>query len=163
MSKGYSGHFNKTQGARYGTGTVASAQRVAVAQWAKQKLASLGKRKAKDVNTAAVAFDESTGKMYFGVNKGISLNRSKRNPIIFGDGERPGLLPRESLNNYPLGNCAEVDAINSALNDGARLENLHIYTIHATKGKFGQPKCACENCTYAFKGRIKTNNSGWSK
>lgn len=22
-------------------------------------------------------------------------------------------------------------------------------------------KCACENCTYAFKGKVKNNNTGW--
>lgn len=62
---------------------------------------------------------------------------------------------------YPVGNCAEVDAINQALNSGAKLENITIYTIHTTKGHVGRRKEACENCTFAFKGKIKKNHTGW--
>lgn len=62
---------------------------------------------------------------------------------------------------YPVGNCAEVDAINQALNSGAKLENITIYTIHTTKGNVGRRKEACENCTFAFKGKIKKNHTGW--
>ena len=162
MSKGYSGHFKKTKGMRHGKGTLRRLQRQTLAEWAKKKLASLGRRKAKAINTACLAYDERTGKTYFGINKGISLNGSPKNPIIFGNETSLGLLPKDSLNQYPLGNCAEVDAINNALNDGAKLENLHIFTAHVTKGKFGQAKCACQNCTQAFRGKIKSNNSGWS-
>ena len=48
-----------------------------------------------------------------------------------------------------------------ALNDGAKLSNLHIYTTGTTKKNFGVEISACENCTFAFKGKVKSNNSGW--
>ena len=65
------------------------------------------------------------------------------------------------MNQYEVGNCAEIHAINKALNDGAKLEKLKLYTIHTTRNNFGKPKKACENCTYALKGKIKKNYSGW--
>ena len=69
-----------------------------------------------------------------------------------------------SLSNaYEIGNCAEVHAINNALNDGAKLENLHLSTIHVTVSRFGELKVACENCTYAFKGKVAINYAGWWK
>lgn len=59
-------------------------------------------------------------------------------------------------NGLIVGRCAEVDAVNKALNAGARLENLTMLTIYADNGRsglFGSKKCSCPNCTYAFKGR----------
>ncbi|MBY6802542.1 hypothetical protein FDC50_16235 [Clostridium botulinum] len=60
----------------------------------------------------------------------------------------------ESLNDYQLGNCAEVDGVNQALNNNANLEDLYIYTIDTTTNNFGTPKPYCENCTYTFKGKV---------
>lgn len=65
------------------------------------------------------------------------------------------------VSKYPVGNCAEADAINQALNAGARIENLHLTTIHTTKSQFGNYKESCENCRFAFKGKVKANYSGW--
>ena len=86
-----------------------------------------------------------------------------KTPILFGDSSQEGILPKKSLNQYEVGNCAEVHAINQSLNAGAKLENLHITTIHTTKGSMGKAKEACENCTFAFKGKVKHNNTGWKK
>ncbi|MBR2801708.1 MAG: hypothetical protein IKE21_03790 [Erysipelotrichaceae bacterium] len=85
----------------------------------------------------------------------------KKNPILFGDDNHEGILPKQSLNKYPVGNCAEVDAINQALNGGSDIGDLHITTIHATNSQFGAFKESCENCRYAFKSRVKANYSGW--
>ena len=95
------------------------------------------------------------------MNRGIQLDKATKNPILFGDGTNKGILPEKSLNQYSVGNCAEVHAVNKALNAGAQLKDLHISTIHTTKTSMGEPKVACENCTYAFKGKVKHNNTDW--
>lgn len=133
MSKSDSHQFTGTKGQKIHAGLKVGNQRAKVIEWAEDVAAHLTKTQREKFNTATVVFDET----------------------------HSGLLPPRSLNKYALGNCAEVDGINDALNDGAKLENLHIYTIHTTRGRMGEEKIACENCTYAFKGRIKRNNTGW--
>lgn len=117
-----------------------------------------GNRK-KRFNTACVVVDAKTGKKYYGRNRGIEENGTKKNKALFSES---GILPKTSLNKYSVGNCAEVDAVNNALNAGAKLEDLQLMTIHVTKSSFGDLKPACKNCTYAFKGRVKGNYSGWT-
>ena len=163
MSKGYSGLFSGTIGAKIYSGMRKQLQ-IQVIQWATytaEKLESKSKRQRKQFNTATVVYDESTGKHYNGRNHGIEINHEAKNFILFGSTNSVGLLPTQSLNNFAVGNCAEVHAINKALNDGANLKNLSMYTIHTTKENFGKDKTACENCTYAFKGKIKQNFTGW--
>lgn len=126
-----------------------------------KELTNVSKRQRGRFNTACVAYDSVTGKYYYGRNKGINIEKIPKNSILFGDKVKDGILPKESLNQYEIGNCAEVDAINQALNDGAKLENISITTIHTTDNKFGELKPACENCTYTFKDKIFENYSGW--
>ena len=128
-----------------------------------KELETVSKRQREKFNTASVAYDESTGKYYYGRNNGIEKNGTSKNSILFGDSTHDGILPKHSLNDYKIGNCAEVDAINIALNAGAKLENLHLTTIHTTSGSMGQKKPACQNCTYSFRGRIRRNYTGWYK
>lgn len=135
-----------------------------VVLWAREKVAeleSVSKRQRDKFNTASVVYDESTDRYYYGRNKGIELSGTKKNPLLFGNEEHPGILPQESLNNYKIGNCSEVDAINNALNNGAKLENLHLSTIHTTVDNMGKTKRACKNCTFSFKGKLKRNYTGW--
>ena len=166
MSKDSSGLFSGTSGARSSSSTrsnkvIKQYSKERVKEWAhKEKERLTGKQK-KTFNTACVVYDEITGKYYYGRNGGFRDPGYVRNPILFGDGKHRGILPKESLNGYAIGNCAEVDAINQALNAGSRLGNLHITTIHTTKTDFGKNKPACENCTYSFKGKVKQNYSGW--
>lgn len=163
MSKGFSGHFYKTKGATvyYGSSKQLYAQ---VRSWARMtatRLEGISKRQRDKFNTATVVYDVSNGKYYNGRNHGIEINHEKKNAILFGDKTHQGLLPKESLNNYVVGNCAEIHAVNKALNNGAKLSNLKMYTIHTTDNSFGKAKKSCENCTYALKGKIKTNYTGW--
>ena len=165
MSKGFSGHFSATKGAKFHDGS-AKQLHIHVSTWAEstaKRLERVSKRQRDRFNTATVVYDEGTGKYYNGRNHGIEIDKDPKNPILFGDGTRDGLLPDKSLNAYALGNCAEIHAINKALNDGADLSNLKLYTIHTTRNSFGKPKPACENCTYALKNMIKENYSGWSE
>lgn len=99
-------------------------------------------------------------KNFFGRNKGIELSNADKHPLLFGEN---GILPSKSLNEYVVGNCAEVDGVNQALNAGGKIENMYMLTIHTTNEALGEAKIACENCTYAFKGKIKLNISGWIK
>lgn len=166
MGSGEGGRYSGTTGAKAGKGPYARAMHSHVSNWASVKANELeekSKRQRDKFTTASVVYDESTGKYYYGMNRGIQLDNAEKNPILFGDNEHKGLLPQKSLNQYSVGNCAEVHAINKALNAGAKLENLHVTTIHTTKASMGDAKRACENCTYAFKGKIKHNNTGWYK
>ncbi len=172
MSKTSSGLFSGTKGTKNSNTSSrrqqnnATQNRRHVVLWAEKKAIELekkSKRQRDKFNTASVVYDENTGKYYYGRNGGIEKEGTKKNPLLFGDNVHKGILPKESLNNYSIGNCAEVDAINNALNDGADLKNLHLTTIHTTSGNMGKSKIACENCTYAFKGKIKRNYTGWQK
>ena len=126
-----------------------------------EELSSISNTQRSKFNTATVVYDEKNDKYYYGINKGIFKNGTEKNKILFGDNTHEGILPKESLNNYRIGNCSEVDAINNALNDGAKLEDLHLTTIHASQNRMGEPKSSCQNCTYSFKGRVKRNYTGW--
>lgn len=163
MSKGYSGHFSGTKGARSHDGSPKQLHSQ-VSAWAAstaKRLEGISKRQRDKFNTATVVYDERTGKYYNGRNHGIEIEHEKKNAILFGDNTHPGLLPKESLNHLPVGNCAEIHAVNKALNDGASLDNLKMFTIHTTKANFGKAKPACRNCTYTLKDKIKQNYTGW--
>ena len=132
-----------------------------IESWAKRMQDKLVGRERRRFNTACIAVDTSTGKAFFGRNHGIESDGSNKNSLLFGDSTSDGILPKKSLNGYPVGNCAEVHAVNTALNAGASLSSLQLMTIHVTKKSFGKLKPACENCTVSFKGRIMGNYSGW--
>ena len=170
MSKPFSGQFEGTVGAKRRHVSIdhskdyATQNRRHVVSWAQRKaeeLAAISKTQRDRFNTATVVYDESNGKYYYGRNNGIAKDGSPKNAILFGDETHEGILPKHTLNDYVIGNCAEVDAINNALNDKAELKNLHITTIHTTPSSMGKSKPACKNCTYSFKGRIKRNYTGW--
>ncbi|APB74866.1 hypothetical protein PPYC2_07675 [Paenibacillus polymyxa] len=136
----------------------------AVTDWSSmQKKLAPSKRKMDNFNTAAVAYDAKTGKYFYGMNKGIQLSGDKKNTVLFGSKDKAGLLPKDSLNEYAVGNCAEVDAVNQALNQKANVNDLYIYTIKTTPHEFGAAKIACENCTFTFKGNVADALTGWYK
>jgi len=171
MGTGISGRYSGTYGSHSNTklritSKLARQNLARVKSWAQSKAKELSKESKTQrdkFNTACVAYDETTDKYYYGRNGGIHKDGHEKNPVLFGDANHKGLLPQKSLNNYAVGNCAEVDAINNALNASAKLENLHITTIHATVNGMGKAKQACENCTVAFKGRVKENYTGWKE
>ncbi|MCR5798710.1 MAG: hypothetical protein K6G69_01420 [Lachnospiraceae bacterium] len=154
---------NATHSSRKTVSQIKHESKINVMKWAKQKRDELSGKTKKNFNTACVVYDIETGNYYYGRNGGYHEKYYDRNSLLFGDDTNAGLLPRVSMNKYPVGNCAEVDAVNHALNKGAKLGNLYMTTIHTTKNQFGNYKSACENCTYTFKGRINDNFSGWYK
>ena len=118
----------------------------AVSTWsAYQKELAPSNRKANHFNTATVAYDINTGQYYYGMNKGVRLSGDTLNQQLLK------LLPETTFNDYEIGNCAEVDAVNQALNNGAKLSDLNLYTIDVKKGV---PKPMCENCVYTFEGHV---------
>jgi hypothetical protein len=166
MSKGLSYLFNGTRGERQARAIMPSSQRNAVLNWANRlsaELSAKSKRQRDKFKTACVAVDDRTGNMYFGRNGGIGRDGAGLHPTL------KKILPKVPLNNYPTPwNCAESDAINKALHAGAILSDIHIYTISTAlhgsgDNKYGNGKKSCENCTAAFKGRIRRNNTGWTE
>ena len=119
----------------------------AVMQWARMKesLAN-SKTQLSRFNTASVVYDSATGNYFYGMNRGIQLSGDNLNSLL------KSWLPEKSFNDYKLGNCAEVDAINQALNSGADINVLYMYTINTNTNL---PKPMCENCSYTFLGRVK--------
>lgn len=163
MGSGYSGLYGSSNNSSQPHSATALYRRLD--SWAKREIAKLekiSKRQRDKFTTACVVIDISTGKRYYGKNGGMMKEgHPPRNSLLFGDKTHTGILPKTSLNKYPLGNCAEVHAVNNALNAGAKIGNLYMTTIHVTKGKYGQLKEGCENCKYAFKDLIKKNYAGW--
>lgn len=160
MSKADSHQFSGTKGERIAQGKIPENQKNQVIAWALDVIQRMGanvsKRKREKFNTACVAFDETTGQLYFGRNGGVDRFGPDLHPDI------KNILPPENYAGFPTTwNCAETDAINIALHAGASLKNLHIYTISTSSRNFGSDKSSCANCTYMYKGRIKRNNTGW--
>ena len=136
-----------------------------VDDWARRKadeLSQMSKRKREEFNTACIAYDVETGREYYARNAGVELSGASKNPLLFGSDGSAGLLLQASPNHLKVGNRAEVDAVNRALNDGARINNLRIRTICTGEKHFGQDKPARLNCTHTFRGRVKGSYSGWT-
>ena len=118
----------------------------ALSEWARmQKSLAPSKTQAAKFNTATVIYDIETGQYYYGMNRGVQISGDKLNQTLLK------ILPEKSLNNYRLGNCAEVDAVNQALNNGANINNLYMYTIDVNSGT---AKAMCGNCSYTFAGNV---------
>ena len=129
MSKGNSGLFKGTKGSNKVNGVNPKVQKEKAFEYAKNIFENWTKLEKTKLNTVAVVYDEENDKYYYGMNRGIELHHTPKNAILFGDDKHKGILPTTSFNNYPVGNCAEVDAINNALNAGAKLQNLHMTTL----------------------------------
>ena len=118
----------------------------AVTQWARMEESLANSNRQLDkFNTATVVYDARTGNYYYGMNRGVQLSGDTLNLSL------ESWLPESSLNQYQLGNCAEVDAVNQALNSGANASDLYLYTIN-TKNNVSKPMC--ENCIYTFGDRV---------
>lgn len=77
------------------------------------------------------------------MNRGLQLSGDNLNLSL------ASWLPEKSLNEFRIGNCAEVDAVNQALNNDADVTNLYLYTINT---KQNIAKKMCDNCIYTFFG-----------
>lgn len=68
------------------------------------------------------------------------------------------MIPKESLEKWTVTNCAECDALNKAIKNGAKVENLeqHSVKIDAKTGAISDIE-RCENCKITTKD-IKTTS-----
>ncbi len=83
--------------------------------------------------------DSKTGRVYLGRSGGLKMAEI---------GEKlKGLLPKSSKEIWPVEQCSECDALNSALNDGAEAKNLKMYTLQLEKKSSSvKPMELCKNC-----------------
>jgi len=123
-------------------------------QWWDDYKQQLSNRQMGKINKVCVAYDPTTGSYFFGVNKEY-LGMGVDDPLI------SSLWPKESLNYYPIGNCAENAAIYKAILAQAQLDNLYLCTIDLKASNFGEIVNACANCTHALHGVVADNLSGW--
>lgn len=93
-----------------------------------------------EMNTVSVAYNTVTGEYFYGVNGGIS-NPNCINP------ELNMYLPATSTTNWTTYNCAEVNAVNNAMNNGSFMGDLQLYTINTHNNL---PKPMCSNCEQTF-------------
>ena len=138
-------------------GVTSESLRKSVEEWSKFKATIANSNTERKFNTATVVYDKVTGKYYYGMNRGIKNANTPINEVL------QGKLPTEAtkLTNYPIANCAECDAVNKALNDGAKWDNLVLSTVGVStsydKNKklmsiefFTKPQC--KDCQNIFKG-----------
>lgn len=102
--------------------------------------------KSKQPRATSAAVDAETGKVYYGDSESIAEDI---HPLIR---ER---MPDPSLEKWPVANCAEFNACNNALLNGAKLEDL---TVHTVKVKTGEPFPRCNNCRVTTDGTTVTSD-----
>ncbi|QYS89468.1 hypothetical protein [Flavobacterium davisii] len=141
---GYSKWKNVT-----GAGRTLSEMRNSVDEWVRlQRHLTTSNNQLREFNTATILYNKATGKYYYGANRGIFVSGAEIHSTLAGK------LPETSTNNaYKLGNCAECDAVNQALHDGANWGDLQMHTIGVqwnTGATF--PKPLCSNCEVTFVG-----------
>ncbi len=80
MSKSDSHQFEGTKWQKIREGLKVYNQRTKVIEWAEDVAAHLSNNQRSKFNTATVVFDEITGKLYFGRNKGIDKKVQRKIP-----------------------------------------------------------------------------------
>ena len=146
ISLSASGAMGSLTGMALNSGVSRNVLRSATQNYASEHMKTLSNTQKAKFNTAAGAYDKLTGRIYFGRNKGIE----RSGMTIHKDLKK--YLPDESINAYKLGNCAECDAVNNALHNGAKWTDLKVETIGIRKDGTFFPKDLCENCTFTFSG-----------
>jgi hypothetical protein len=91
---------------------------------------------------ASAAIDTATGNVYYGQSGSVP-------DLIHPD--LASRLPSPSLEPWPPGNCAEFNACNAALLNGANFENLIYSTIRIGRGGL-EPFPSCANCQVILRG-----------
>jgi len=87
---------------------------------------------------------------FFFICRYISSNTSG------GCSKRPHPVPNELT-------IQLIPDLTQALNDGAKIGDLYLYTTKTTPAEFGAAKVACQNCTFTFKGNVLDALTGWYK
>ena len=118
--------------------TAAAEAKKAAYEAAQDIFAKTSKRKMPRAVTVLV--DKLTGKKYIGASKGVTDAATLETSTA-------ARLPAESLEEWTTHNCAEVDALNKAIKDGAKPENLvqHTVKIERQTGEITD-YARCKNC-----------------
>ncbi len=108
-------------------------------------------------NCVTAVVDKSTGKVYYGTPGEPNLNMNEASPFIKENAKN---LPPEGVASHgkPPGNCGEPKAVDAALKDGAKLENLEQHTVFVGGKKHGQNKERCKNCGITTGGVTTTSD-----
>ncbi|HTM99775.1 MAG TPA: YwqJ-related putative deaminase, partial [Pedobacter sp.] len=118
-------------------------------KFAEEVIANTSKERLPRAITAIL--DRQTGKVYYG-RSGVLKSVEDLNAQL------KSLIPKESLEKWSVTNCAECDALNNALNDGAKIKDLEMHTLQVEK-KTGKAVDfeRCANCKETTKD-IKTTS-----
>lgn len=120
-----------------------------------------------NLRSVAAAVDRVTGKTYTGINANGAVRgainaggRTSAHPrLAFIRRWIERIRGRPTLKNWQYENCAEWEAINNALHDGAKMEDLVVFT---TKNASGKPFPCCLNCRLTTLGSsVVSNNDAW--
>ncbi|MDR2492187.1 MAG: hypothetical protein LBD25_01815 [Coriobacteriales bacterium] len=124
-------------GLSYKLGPAATTSRDAVASRA-DELRALPRSQQPRATSAAV--DARTGRVYYGDSGSVpgNINRALQ-----------ARMPEGGTHPWPVGNCAEFNAANTALNSGARIQDLVISTV---KVRSGDAFPMCTYCREIFDG-----------
>jgi hypothetical protein len=108
-----------------------------------------------------VAFDTRTGKTYIGHSGLENYNPSKLERVHIELENRVETLKKQailenefsidgepSFENWQIENCGEFNAINNALFDGSKIDNLYVKTISTRKLIVKDPCGNCEKIYY---------------
>jgi len=88
----------------------------------------------------SAAVDRATGDVYYGTS---GTSPGEVAPLL------QGRIPDPSLEDWAPSNCAEFNACNNALLNGASIEDLDVYTVRTFSGKAFP---ACRNCQVTIQG-----------
>lgn len=90
----------------------------------------------------SVAVNRKTGKSYYGY--------SRTRPQTIHPTIQKQMPKKSKVGNRPPNNCAEFDAVNKAMLDGAgSMNNVDVYTV---KTSTGEAMTRCDNCKESTKG-----------
>lgn len=113
----------------------------------------------------STAIDTRTGEIYYGYSGKTGFNPS-RAEVLSEDLQKlvdntkdlakntvdNPYADRESFELWPVDNCAEINAVDQALKNGAKMEDIFIRTTNFKAGEFAD---FCDNCKVTFRDFIK--------
>ena len=123
-------------------------------QWWEDERTHLNRQQRQQTNKVSVVYDAKTDSYFYGRNREY-IGSGAKDPTI------SALWPETSLNKFEIGNCAENAAIYKAIMSGSQLDDLFVCTVNLNRSKYGTIINACENCSYALRGAVADNLSGW--
>lgn len=120
---------------------------------------NISKNLRRSFNTACVAYDIKSKRYFYRRNQGVYEKDNIKNSMLF---EKKRIIPKETLEKFSLGNCAEVQAINKALNAGAKLKNGRIAYAIMCAEIYAKTKYPTKNWQIVFEKFWEiTNSNDW--